>query len=89
MKMIVIRIWTSKAMMLLAKFIVLIIRLYQRCFSPVLGFFTASRCRYVPSCSDYGIQAIEKFGFIKGVWLSLKRIIRCNPWGGSGHDPVP
>ena len=89
MKMMVIRIWTTKAMMLLSKFIVLIIRLYQRCFSPALGFFTANRCRYVPSCSDYGIQAIEKFGFFKGVWLSLKRIIRCNPWGGSGHDPVP
>jgi len=46
-------------------------------------------CRYHPSCSHYAIQAIEKYGAIKGSWLALKRLLRCHPWGGAGHDPVP
>lgn len=46
-------------------------------------------CRFSPSCSQYTIEAITKHGSLKGGWLGLKRIGRCNPWGGCGHDPVP
>jgi uncharacterized protein len=48
-----------------------------------------SKCRYTPTCSQYGIEAFTKFGPIKGLWLTTKRIASCNPWGGSGYDPVP
>jgi len=46
-------------------------------------------CRYHPSCSQYAVEALGKHGAIKGGWLAIKRILRCNPWGGHGHDPVP
>ena len=46
-------------------------------------------CRYSPSCSQYAIEALRKYGAVKGGWLALKRIGRCHPWGGCGHDPVP
>ncbi len=46
-------------------------------------------CRFQPSCSQYAIEAIDKYGPIKGGWLAFKRIMRCHPWGGCGHDPVP
>jgi putative membrane protein insertion efficiency factor len=46
-------------------------------------------CRYTPTCSEYAIEAIKKYGIIKGIYLAVKRIISCNPWGGSGYDPVP
>ncbi len=46
-------------------------------------------CRYAPSCSEYAIQAVRKYGAVKGSWLAAKRLMRCHPWGGSGHDPVP
>jgi|TARA_B100000965_G_scaffold322930_1_gene284549 putative membrane protein insertion efficiency factor len=61
------------------------IKLYQILLSPLLG----QSCRYHPTCSQYTIEAIEKYGPIKGIWLGTKRIARCHPWGGSGHDPVP
>lgn len=61
------------------------IKLYQWCISPLLP----NACRYTPTCSQYGIEAIQKYGIIKGGWLLLKRLLRCNPWGGSGYDPVP
>lgn len=69
---------------LIALFI-LIIRLYQRVISPLF----AQTCRYTPSCSNYALQALQIHGVVKGGWLSLKRIARCAPWGGHGHDPVP
>ena len=53
--------------------------------SPWLG----PQCRFTPTCSQYGIEAFKKYGPIKGLWLTVKRIARCNPWGGHGHDPVP
>ncbi|MFC0206099.1 membrane protein insertion efficiency factor YidD [Novosphingobium soli] len=46
-------------------------------------------CRYTPSCSQYAIEAVRRHGAIKGGWLALWRILRCQPWGGHGHDPVP
>lgn len=61
------------------------IKFYQYCISPI----KPSCCRYTPTCSEYAIQAIRKYGPIKGSWLALKRILSCNPWGGSGYDPVP
>ncbi|HOZ77524.1 MAG TPA: membrane protein insertion efficiency factor YidD [Ferruginibacter sp.] len=64
---------------------ILLIKLYQLVISPWLG----SKCRYTPSCSHYGIQALKKHGLFKGLWLTLKRISRCHPWGGHGYDPVP
>ena len=61
------------------------IRVYQLIISPWLG----PSCRYTPTCSQYGIEAFKKYGPVKGIWLTVKRIARCNPWGGHGHDPVP
>lgn len=61
------------------------IKLYQITLSPFLGI----ACRYQPSCSHYGIQAMQKHGPAKGSWLTVKRICSCNPWGGHGYDPVP
>ncbi len=61
------------------------IRFYQSAISP----FTPAACRHVPTCSEYSIEALKKFGPLKGGWLALKRIGRCNPWGTSGFDPVP
>ncbi|NCC18188.1 MAG: membrane protein insertion efficiency factor YidD [Bacteroidia bacterium] len=62
-----------------------IIRFYQTAISP---HFPAS-CRYTPTCSQYGLEAIKKYGPFKGGLLTLKRILSCHPWGGSGYDPVP
>ncbi len=63
----------------------LLVRFYQLAISP----YTPSSCRYEPSCSQYTIEALKKRGVIVGLWLSLKRIFSCHPWGGSGYDPVP
>lgn len=64
---------------------IFLIRFYQLAISPLLP----PRCRYTPTCSTYSLQAIQKYGPIKGGWLAIKRIGSCHPWGGSGHDPVP
>jgi uncharacterized protein len=61
------------------------IKLYQLALSPWLG----RQCRYLPTCSAYAVEAIERFGALRGSWLALKRLGRCHPWGGSGYDPVP
>ncbi len=74
--------WFKKV---LGNFFVLLIKIYQSVISPILP----SSCRYTPTCSQYGVEAIRKYGPFKGGWLTLKRIGRCNPWGGHGHDPVP
>lgn len=68
-----------------ANLMILLIRVYQYTLSPFIG----RNCRYTPTCSNYGIEAIKKYGAVKGGWLTLKRILSCNPWGGSGYDPVP
>ncbi|MFN3530386.1 MAG: membrane protein insertion efficiency factor YidD [Bacteroidia bacterium] len=62
-----------------------LIRIYQYALSPMLPM----SCRYTPSCSAYGVEALRKHGALKGGWLTLKRITSCHPWGGHGHDPVP
>ena len=67
------------------KLLILPIRFYQRYVSPMLP----PACRCTPTCSRYGIEAIQKHGALKGLWLALRRLLRCHPWGGSGYDPVP
>lgn len=62
-----------------------LIRFYQSAISPFLG----AKCRYTPTCSAYGLEAIRKYGPWKGGWMALRRILSCNPWGGHGYDPVP
>ncbi|WP_372767500.1 membrane protein insertion efficiency factor YidD [Lutibacter sp.] len=62
-----------------------LVRFYQAAISPYLP----SSCRYSPTCSSYTIEALNKHGIFKGGWLSIKRIVSCNPWGGHGYDPVP
>ncbi|OUW80604.1 MAG: membrane protein insertion efficiency factor YidD [SAR86 cluster bacterium] len=64
---------------------ILPIKMYQIVLSPLIG----PSCRFNPTCSHYAIQAITKYGALKGLYLALKRIIRCHPWGESGNDPVP
>ena len=66
-------------------FLILLVRFYQGAISP---YFPPS-CRYTPTCSQYAIEAINKYGPFKGGWLALKRILSCGPWGKHGHDPVP
>ena len=61
------------------------IKVYRVTLSPWLG----RQCRYLPTCSVYAEEAIERFGASRGSWLALKRLGRCHPWGGSGYDPVP
>lgn len=58
---------------------------YKACISPL----TPPSCRFTPSCSQYALEAIKKHGPFKGLWLAVKRICRCHPWGGCGYDPVP
>ena len=62
-----------------------LIKIYQWVISPWLG----PQCRFTPTCSNYALQAFQKYGLFKGFWLSIKRISRCHPWGGHGEDPVP
>jgi len=62
-----------------------LIKFYQIVISPILP----NSCRYYPTCSNYAIEALKIHGLLKGSWLAIKRILRCNPWGGSGYDPVP
>ena len=67
------------------KIAILPVRFYQVAISPILG----PSCRFEPTCSHYMIDAIEEWGALKGIWLGLKRIGKCHPWGPHGHDPVP
>jgi putative membrane protein insertion efficiency factor len=69
----------------------LFIRSYQILVSPILSWLggPGSGCRFQPTCSQYCIEAVETHGLIMGLWLALKRLGRCHPWGGSGPDPVP
>jgi putative membrane protein insertion efficiency factor len=64
---------------------IVLIKFYQYVISPWLP----NACRFNPTCSHYGVDAFKKHGAIKGLWLTIRRIARCHPWGGSGYDPVP
>lgn len=70
---------------ILSQILILFIKGYRLVVSPYLP----NSCRYNPTCSQYGIDAISKHGPLKGSWLTVKRILRCHPWGGHGYDPVP
>lgn len=70
---------------LLGKVFILLINFYRHCISPL----TPPSCRFTPTCSQYALEAIKKYGPFKGVFLAIKRILKCNPWGPSGYDPVP
>ena len=70
--------------LLIYPFIVLI-KFYQKLISPLLG----SNCRFQPTCSEYCINSLQNWGVFKGLYFSVKRIMKCHPWGGSGYDPVP
>ena len=65
-------------------FFLSLINLYSYIISPILG----NNCRFLPTCSEYAKESIIKFGFFKGVWLGIKRIVRCHPWGKSDYDPI-
>lgn len=70
---------------LLMWILLLPIYFYRACISPLLP----PACRFTPTCSQYAIEAIKKHGPVKGLYLAIRRILRCHPWGGSGYDPVP
>lgn len=72
-------------MTLLSRLLILLIRFYQICISPMFP----PACRFTPSCSAYAIEAIRVHGALRGSLLAIRRILRCHPWGGSGYDPVP
>ena len=72
-------------MKLLEEIFIVPIRIYQRFISPLLG----SNCRYVPTCSTYMMQAIREWGIFLGIYMGIRRIFRCHPWGSHGYDPVP
>ncbi|WP_047395031.1 membrane protein insertion efficiency factor YidD [Chitinibacter sp. ZOR0017] len=69
----------------MSRLIIALVKLYQLMISPLLG----PRCRFTPTCSQYSIEAIQKYGAAKGSYLTARRLCRCHPWGGCGHDPVP
>ncbi len=67
------------------RLVLALIRFYQRYISPGLP----PSCRFYPTCSQYTYQAVERYGVVKGGWLGIKRIVRCQPWNPGGYDPVP
>jgi putative membrane protein insertion efficiency factor len=70
---------------LTVRILIVPIRFYQMAISPLMP----PSCRFTPTCSEYARQAIIKHGPVKGLYLAVRRILRCHPWGGSGYDPVP
>ena len=70
---------------LLSRMLILPIKFYQQSISPMFP----PACRYTPTCSQYAVEAITVHGPLKGLWLAIRRILRCHPWGGHGYDPVP
>ena len=69
----------------LVTILILPVRFYQKFISPL----TPPSCRFTPTCSQYAVEALRKHGPVKGLWLAIRRILRCHPWGGSGYGPVP
>ena len=70
---------------MIARLLIAFTRIWQSSFSAVLP----PTCRFQPSCSAYAIEALTRYGALKGGWLAVKRLVRCHPWGDSGWDPVP
>ena len=71
-------------MNIFTKILIKLIKVYKYFLSPLAGH----SCRYLPTCSEYSIEALETYGFIKGTYISLKRILSCHPWGSGGYDPL-
>ncbi|MDD2720553.1 MAG: membrane protein insertion efficiency factor YidD [Gallionella sp.] len=67
------------------RFLITVIHGYQYFISPL----KPPTCRFIPTCSDYACQALTKYGLLRGIWMSLKRLARCNPWHSGGYDPIP
>ena len=72
-------------MSLAARFLLMLIRAYQYVLSPYFG----TQCRFAPTCSHYAVDALKKYGAIKGGYLTVRRLLRCHPWHDGGYDPVP
>ncbi len=72
-------------MSLAARFLLMLVRVYQYVFSPYFG----TQCRFAPTCSHYAVDALKKHGAIKGSYLTVRRLFRCHPWHDGGYDPVP
>ena len=70
---------------MISRVLIALVRGYQKIISPLLGH----NCRFTPTCSQYALEAIEKYGALKGGWLAFRRILRCNPFHKGGYDPVP
>ena len=75
----------KKTNMIMVYPIIFIIKIYRLLISPILK----NNCRYIPTCSQYAIESLKEYGLIKGVFLTLKRVSSCHPFGGEGYDPVP
>ncbi|HNT33955.1 MAG TPA: membrane protein insertion efficiency factor YidD [bacterium] len=69
---------------MVAKVLLMLLRIYQRWISPLYP----ARCRYVPTCSQYAVEAIKKYGALRGTWMAVWRVLRCHPWSRGGYDPV-
>jgi putative membrane protein insertion efficiency factor len=69
----------------IARILIALVRFYQLAVSP----WTPAACRFTPTCSAYAIDALHEHGAVQGLWLAVRRIVRCHPWGGCGYDPVP
>lgn len=69
----------------MTRILLFFIKAYQYLISPMLG----PSCRYTPTCSEYAVLALKKYGALKGFWLSMKRVGRCHPWHDGGYDPLP
>jgi hypothetical protein len=69
----------------MTRILLFLVKTYQYLISPMLG----PSCRYTPTCSEYAVQALKKYGALKGVWMSVKRVGRCHPWHDGGYDPLP
>ena len=71
----------------MSKVLIFLIKVYKKAISPIFSFFNV-KCKFYPSCSEYTMQAIQKYGSLKGLYIGFKRILRCNPWSKGGYDPL-
>ena len=76
---------------MLKHLLILMVRAYQVTLGPLIAFMNGGRsiCRHQPTCSHYAVEALQRFGALKGGWLTVHRLFRCTPWGTCGYDPVP